>query len=290
MLPSSGQTESCSNKNKVSIGKDPDAGKDWGQEEKGWDGWMASPTQWTWVWVNSGSWWWTGRPGVLQFMGSQRVGHDWATELTLKITNTMFKTWTQSYFEVDKHFYHKEGFYNKSENSESEGRSVVSDSLRSHGLYSPWNSSGQNIGMGNISLLQGNLPDPGIEPRYPALQADSLPTDPQGKPFIIKKDLKTTTWGPKVTHGLFLYGPQAKTVACKNLRKKKNYNTPCKWIFFSSGYIITKSYILNPKSIYDDMLVTLNLNYLMLKVELHFLIFKNVLSKNLSTLSVQALF
>ena len=42
---------------------------------------MASPTQWTWVWVNSGSWWWTRRPGVLQSMGSQRVGHDWVTEL-----------------------------------------------------------------------------------------------------------------------------------------------------------------------------------------------------------------
>ena len=50
--------------------------------DRGWDGWMASPTRWTWVWVNSGSWWWTGRPGVLWFMGSQRVGHDWATELT----------------------------------------------------------------------------------------------------------------------------------------------------------------------------------------------------------------
>ena len=47
------------------------------------DGWMASPTRWTWVWVNSGSWWWTGRPGVLRFMGSQRVGHNWATELNL---------------------------------------------------------------------------------------------------------------------------------------------------------------------------------------------------------------
>ena len=45
------------------------------------DGWMASLTRWTWVWVNSGSWWWTGRPGVLRFMGSQRVGHDWATDL-----------------------------------------------------------------------------------------------------------------------------------------------------------------------------------------------------------------
>ena len=42
---------------------------------------MASQTQWTWVWVNSGRWWWTGRPGVLQSMGSQRVRHDWATEL-----------------------------------------------------------------------------------------------------------------------------------------------------------------------------------------------------------------
>ena len=49
--------------------------------DRGWDGWMASPTQWTWVWVNSGSWWWTGRPGMLRFMGSQRVQHDWVTEL-----------------------------------------------------------------------------------------------------------------------------------------------------------------------------------------------------------------
>ena len=50
-------------------------------DDRGWDGWMASLTRWTWVWVKSRSWWWTGRPGVLWFMGSQRVGHDWATEL-----------------------------------------------------------------------------------------------------------------------------------------------------------------------------------------------------------------
>ena len=50
-------------------------------DDRGWDGWMVSPTQWTWVWINSGSWWWTGRPGVLWSMGLQRVGHDWATEL-----------------------------------------------------------------------------------------------------------------------------------------------------------------------------------------------------------------
>ena len=49
--------------------------------DRGWDGWMASLTLWTWVWVNSGSWWWTGRPGVLRFMGLQRVRHDWATDL-----------------------------------------------------------------------------------------------------------------------------------------------------------------------------------------------------------------
>ena len=50
-------------------------------DDRGWDGWMASPTQWTWVWVSSGSLWWRGKPGMLQSMGLQRVGHDWATEL-----------------------------------------------------------------------------------------------------------------------------------------------------------------------------------------------------------------
>ena len=54
---------------------------------RGWDGWMASLTRWTWVWVNSRSWWWTGRRGVLRLMGSQRVRHDWATELN----------WTEDY-------------------------------------------------------------------------------------------------------------------------------------------------------------------------------------------------
>ena len=66
------------------IWKDPDAGKDWRQEKgaTGWDGWMASLTWRTWVWVNSGNWWWTGRPVVLQSMELQRVGHDWVTELS----------------------------------------------------------------------------------------------------------------------------------------------------------------------------------------------------------------
>ena len=66
------------------IGKDScwERLKSGGEEDnRGWDGWMASLTQQTWVWVNSGGYWWTGGPGVLQSMGSQRVGHDWVTEL-----------------------------------------------------------------------------------------------------------------------------------------------------------------------------------------------------------------
>ena len=54
-------------------------------DDRGWDGWMASPTQWTWIWASSGSWWWTGKSGVLQ-----RVGHDWATKVNwteLKLGN-----------------------------------------------------------------------------------------------------------------------------------------------------------------------------------------------------------
>ena len=67
--------------------------------------------------------------------------------------------------------------------SESESHSVMSDSLRPHGLYSPWSSLGQNTGVGNLPFLSpGDLPNPGIKPRPPALQADSLPAEPQGKP------------------------------------------------------------------------------------------------------------
>ena len=57
-------------------------------DEREWDGWMELPTQWTWVWVNSRSWWWTGRPAVLQSMGSPRVGHDWETELHCPLSPT----------------------------------------------------------------------------------------------------------------------------------------------------------------------------------------------------------
>ena len=81
------------------IWKDPDDGKDWSREEKettGWDGWMASLTQWTWVGVSSRSWWWTGKPDVLQSMGSQSVGHDCVAEqnwITPFLGSQLSKTW-----------------------------------------------------------------------------------------------------------------------------------------------------------------------------------------------------
>ena len=77
------------------IRKDPDAGRDWRQEEKRTtEDEMVSPTQWTWVWASFRSWWWTGKPGMLQFLGSQRVGHDWATALTW----TDYNMWVLSCF------------------------------------------------------------------------------------------------------------------------------------------------------------------------------------------------
>ena len=101
------------------------------EDDRGWDGWMASPTQWTCVWVNSRSWWWTWRPGMLQFMGLQRVRHDWVTEW-LNLTEYQIKwKWKCS---------------------------VMSNSLQPHGLYSPWNSPGQNTGVDSLSLFQGSFP------------------------------------------------------------------------------------------------------------------------------------
>ena len=62
-------------------------------DSRGWDGWMASPTQWTWVWVNSRNWRWTGRPGVLQSVGLQRVEHNWATELNRTELSPLVACW-----------------------------------------------------------------------------------------------------------------------------------------------------------------------------------------------------
>ena len=75
---------------------------------------------------------------------------------------------------------------------ESESHSVLSDSLQSHGLYGPWNSPGQNTGVDSRSLFQGIFPNPGIEPRFPALQADYLPAEPPGKRKKRLKEKKFT--------------------------------------------------------------------------------------------------
>ena len=81
------------------IGKDPDAGKDWRGQQRGWDGWMASLTRWTWVWISSENWRWTGKPSVLQSMGSKRVRHtEWLnwTELAHTITLNLHINWKAS--------------------------------------------------------------------------------------------------------------------------------------------------------------------------------------------------
>ena len=68
---------------------------------RGWDGYVASPTHWTWVW-NSGRWWRTGKPGMLQFMGSQRVGQDLVTEHNKELFMWM-RTWLQVAAFIRKH-------------------------------------------------------------------------------------------------------------------------------------------------------------------------------------------
>ena len=73
-------------------------------DDRGWEGWMVSPTQWTWVWVSSRSWWGTGRPGVLQYMGMQRVRHDWVTEMNWTELNWDWDTFF-CIFTIDSHPY-----------------------------------------------------------------------------------------------------------------------------------------------------------------------------------------
>ena len=81
------------------------------------DGWMALPTRWMWVWVNSGSCWWTGRPGVLRFMGSQRVGHNWTTELDWTELSTAYILLSQCFVTINICFFNNQSILNRMETS-----------------------------------------------------------------------------------------------------------------------------------------------------------------------------
>ena len=140
-------------KNTLMLGKIERGGEG---EDRGWDGWMASPTLWTWVWVGSESWWWTGKLGVLKSMGWQRVGHDWATELNLQVTTTCLSSLRYGSFplkcsvnpQAKSHYPNRYAITlcvcdmlsknwvstSTDEKWKSVSHSVVSYSLRTHGL------------------------------------------------------------------------------------------------------------------------------------------------------------
>ena len=87
------------------------------RDDRGWDGWVASLTQWTWVWASSESWWWIRKPGMLQSMGSQRVGHDWAPELNwtaFPMIQLVILNWWYPNTKL-KNFFFKEMFWGFSE-------------------------------------------------------------------------------------------------------------------------------------------------------------------------------
>ena len=107
---------------------------------------------------------------------------------------------------------------NKGMGKGNESHSVVSNSLRPHGLYSPWNSVGQNTGVGSLSFLWGNLPNPGIKPRSSTLQPDSLPAKPQGK-------LKNTGVG-SLSHLQWIFPTQESNQGLLH----------CRWIFYQLSY------------------------------------------------------
>ena len=112
---------------------------------------------------------------------------------------------------------------------ESENELLMSDSVQPHGLYSPWNSPGQNTGVDSLSFLQGifpspgDLPDPGIEPRSPPLQADSLPAEPQEKPMNIGAGSLSLLQGIFLTQENELGSPALKAVSLPTELSGKPY-------------------------------------------------------------------
>ena len=134
--------------------------------DRGWDSWMASLTQWTWVWVSSRSWGWIENSGVLQSMGSQRVRHDWVIELNWLALRCIFSA---AFVKVNE--------------------AKVPQSCLT--LCNPVDYRVPEILQARILEwvalpFLGDLPNPGIKPRFPSLLADSLPAEPPGKPCFFK--------------------------------------------------------------------------------------------------------
>ena len=123
-------------------------------DDRGWDGWMASPTQWTWVWIDSGSWWWTGRPGVLQSMRSQRVRHKWATELTdwdgESLKNSEQRSDMINIILRDQSGYCVEANLRGLKFEASSGAVAIIQKRNSSGWYQRW-----SIGCDEVSLILG---------------------------------------------------------------------------------------------------------------------------------------
>ena len=129
-------------------------------DDRGWDGWMASLSQWIWVWVNSGSWWWTGRPGALQSMGSQ--------------SRTRLSDWTELRFK-------KQCKQHESVYSLSHIWLFATLWTVAHQAPLSMGFSRQGYWSGLPLPSTGDLPDTGIKPGSPASQADALPSEPLGK-------------------------------------------------------------------------------------------------------------
>ena len=160
------------------------------RDDRGWDGWMASPTRWTWVWVNSRNWWWTGRTGMLQFMGSQRVGHDWATELNwtdVLLREKVKVKVAQSYptlCNLTDYTIHGilqartlkwVAFPFSRVSSLFRNQTQVSIAGK---FFTSWATREAQVYWSGLPFpLPGDLPSTGIKLGFPALQTDSLPTE-----------------------------------------------------------------------------------------------------------------
>ena len=134
---------------------------------------------------------WTEEPGGLQSMGSQRVRHSWATFFLRNYHLSIFNTISA----ITAIYWMSIKCINRVYVC-GVRCSLMSDYLRPHGLYSPWNSPGQNTGVGSLSLLQGIFPTQRLEPRSPTVQADSLPAELSGKLSlsVLKDKLKKTSY------------------------------------------------------------------------------------------------